>query len=332
MGASGYSGLELTRLLLRHPHVKIESLFANTSAGKRVAEVYPWLETRTSLSYSSYSPEAACTSDLVFVALPSGEAMHLVPELLQKGKRIIDLGGDFRLSNRVTYEQYYRRSHTASGLLGKAVYGLPELHREEIRSASFIANPGCYPTGAILPLAPLLKKGLIRDDGIIVSALSGVSGAGRSGTVELSFTEVNESVKAYKPGTHQHIPEINQALTGAVGRPIAVTFVPHLIPITRGIYTTIYALSTQGASEEDILDAYRSAFAHEPFVRISSGLPPEIKNVAATNFIDIGFRVEPGSGRVILFSVIDNLLKGAAGQAVQNMNLIFGLNETEGLL
>ncbi len=332
VGASGYSGLELTKLLLRHPAVHIDRLFANTSAGRKVADVYPRLAGQIDQVYDEYSPDTACVSDVVFVALPSGEAMNLVPELLGKGKKIIDLGGDFRLRDASAYERYYHRPHKAAELLSSAVYGLPEWNHGKIKTASLLANPGCYPTSALLPLLPLLKEQLVLDEGIIVNSLSGVSGAGRSASAELSFVEVNESVKAYKVGQHQHIPEINEALQSIVKRPVTVTFVPHLVPLNRGIYTSMYATLAKGISPDDIEHAYRNSYAKSPFIRFSSSAIPELKNVVNTNFLDIGFRVDGAGSRLMVFSAIDNLLKGAAGQAVQNMNLMFGFDETEGLL
>lgn len=332
IGASGYSGLELTKLLLRHPQVHIDRLFANTSAGRRVSDVYPWLGGRIDHIYDQYSPDMACSSSLVFIALPSGEAMNLIPELVKRGKKIIDLGGDFRLREASAYERYYHRPHTAPELLETSIYGLPEWNREKILTASLLANPGCYPTGAVLPLLPLLKEQIILDDGIVVNSLSGVSGAGRSASTELSFVEVNESVKAYKVGQHQHIPEINQALRSVVKRPIAVTFVPHLVPLNRGIYTSIYATLARKVSAEDIQNVYGQFYEKSPFIRVSPSAIPELKNVVHTNFVDIGFRVDEAGSRLMVFSAIDNLLKGAAGQAVQNMNLMSGFDEREGLL
>jgi N-acetyl-gamma-glutamyl-phosphate reductase len=332
IGASGYSGAELLRILLRHRHISVGPLFANTSAGKRVDEVYPVFAGRVDSTYQPYSIEAACTSDVVFIALPSGEAMSLVPDLLERGKKVIDLGGDFRLRDVGVYREYYKREHASPQLLGTAVYGLPEWNRSRIQSASFVANPGCYPTSAILPLAPLLKEGLIKPRGIVVNSLSGVSGAGRNASVDLSFSEVNESVKAYKVGVHQHIPEIRQALADLGGSDVALTFVPHLLPIIRGIYTSIYAQLAGEATQESVLEAYRRHYANEPFVRVSATAIPEIKNVNFTNYIDIGFRVYPENNHIIIFSAIDNLVKGAAGQAVQNMNIMLGYDETEGLL
>ncbi|MEK6755600.1 MAG: N-acetyl-gamma-glutamyl-phosphate reductase [Bacteroidota bacterium] len=331
-GASGYSGVELLRILTRHRYATIEKVFANTSTGKRVAELSPWFAKRVDLVYEQYSADAACSSDVVFIALPSGEAMNLVPELLGRGKRVIDLGGDFRLKDVSLYEKFYKHEHTAKNALPQAVFGLPEWNRQQIKSATLVANPGCYPTSAIIPLAPVLKEGLIEKSGITISSLSGVSGAGRSASADLSFAEVNESVKAYKVGVHQHTPEIRTVLEDITGDRVTLTFVPHLLPITRGIYTSIYAPLAKSVTQEDVLSAFQKYYAGEAFVRYSENAIPEIKNVNYTNYVDIGFRLYPENNQLILLSAIDNLIKGAAGQAVQNMNLMFGLDETEGLL
>ncbi|HTY36526.1 MAG TPA: N-acetyl-gamma-glutamyl-phosphate reductase [Bacteroidota bacterium] len=332
VGASGYSGAELTKILLRHKHVRLATLFANSSAGKKVAEVYPWFAGRVDAVYEQYTVEAASSSDITFIALPSGEAMNIVPELLERGKRVIDLGGDFRFNDAALYEKYYKHQHTAAGSLPRAVFGLPEWNRAQIASASLIANPGCYATSAILPLAPVLKAGIVQPRGITISSLSGVSGAGRSAKVDYSFTELNESVRAYKVGVHQHTPEIKTVLESISGKELALTFVPHLLPITRGIYTSIYAPLAGNVTQSDVLATFQQYYGREPFVRISDTAIPEIKNVNHTNYIDIGFRVYTDNNQLIILSVIDNLIKGAAGQAVQNMNLMFGFEETEGLL
>ena len=332
IGASGYSGAELMKILLRHKQVKIENLFANSSVGKRVTDLYPWFGGRVDSVYEQYSVDAASTSDIVFVALPSGEAMNMVPELLERGKRVIDLGGDFRFKDVSLYEKFYNHEHKAKNILHQAVFGLPEWNRQQIKSASLVANPGCYATSAILPLAPVLKEGIVQSHGISISSLSGVSGAGRSASVDLSFTEVNESVKAYKVGVHQHTPEIKTALEAISGTTLSLTFVPHLLPITRGIYTSIYAPLAKEITPGEVLAAFRKYYGSEPFIRISDTAIPEIKNVNYTNFLDIGFRIYADNNQLIILSVIDNLIKGAAGQAVQNMNLMFGFNETEGLL
>ncbi len=331
VGASGYSGAELLRILLRHPSVSVGDLYANTSAGKKVSELYPQFRGVTDATYGSYDAASAASHDVVFVALPSGEAMQLTPELLKSGTRIVDLGGDFRLQDVALYQKYYKRDHTGASILPQAVYGFPEWHADRIKTARLLSNPGCYPTSAILPLAPLIKAGLVEPAGIVVNSLSGVSGAGRSSSVEMSFTEVNESVKAYKVGTHQHIPEIQTALSDLSGKAVTVTFVPHLIPITRGIYTSIYARPTKPLTDDVLQDAYDKAYRSAPFVRVLGPTVPEIRSVTYTNCIDIGWKLYPENGHVIVFSTIDNLIKGAAGQAVQSMNLMFGIPETEGL-
>jgi N-acetyl-gamma-glutamyl-phosphate reductase len=332
IGASGYSGAELMRILSQHRCVNLKKVFANTSAGKRVDELYPFFQGRVNLSFEQYSAETINGVDLVFIALPSGEAMNIVPVLLEKGKRVIDLGGDFRLREPAVYEKYYKRNHVAVEYLQGSVYGLPEISRERIAKANFVANPGCYPTGAILPLAPVLKQKIASPSGIVVNALSGVSGAGRSAALELSFVEVNESVRAYKVGVHQHTPEIKAALEQLIGNTVSLTFVPHLIPISRGIYTTICAELQDGSTENEITSVFESFYANAPFVRIMRTGIPEIKNVTNTNYCDIAVRVDADNQRLIIISVIDNLVKGAAGQAVQNMNLMFGFQEEEGLL
>jgi N-acetyl-gamma-glutamyl-phosphate reductase, common form len=331
VGASGYSGAELIKLLIKHPGVRIDKLFAHTSAGKKLADIMPSFNKTLDVVLESYSIESITKSDLIFIALPSGEAMNLVPDMLSAGKRVIDLGGDFRLQDASLYERYYKRTHSASTTLKQAVYGLPEWNFNKIKSAALVANPGCYPTSAILPLAPLLKEGVIEPKGIAVSSLSGVSGAGKSTAVDMSFVEVNESVRAYKVGVHQHLPEIRTVLKMLSGVPPSLSFVPHLLPITRGIYTTIYATMLKQLDDQAILSIYEKYYGKAPFVRYSASAIPEIKNVNYTNFIDIGFRVNQEDGQIVVLSALDNLIKGAAGQAVQNMNIMFGFEETEGL-
>jgi N-acetyl-gamma-glutamyl-phosphate reductase len=266
----------------------------------------------------------------VFVSLPSGEGMKAVAALHGRAARIIDLGGDFRLASVPLYEQYYRHTHTASDLLPEAVYGLPELFRDRIAGARLIANPGCYPTSAILALLPALRAGLVEPQGIVINSLSGTSGAGRSSSVDMSFTEVNESVRAYKVGNHQHIPEIESVLSVASGAGVTVSFIPHLLPISRGIYTTVHAKLARPAARPEVEEAYREFYRNAPFVRITAGVP-QIAAVARTNYCDIGLSVNDRTGHLVIISTIDNLLKGAAGQAVQNMNIMCGLPETTGL-
>jgi N-acetyl-gamma-glutamyl-phosphate reductase len=330
VGASGYSGGELLRLLARSDRVQVRHVTAHTQAGMAVGAVHTDLARVLPLTFEEFDAGTFEGLDCAFVALPSGEAMQIVPALQGKVGRIIDLGGDFRLPDAALYERYYGRPHTAPGLLGTAVYGLPELHRERIRVASLIANPGCYPTSAILGLLPALARGIIKPTGIVINALSGVSGAGRSKAVELSFSEVNENIRAYKIGTHQHIPEIQTVLGEAGGRDVRCSFIPHLVPLTRGIYSTIHADLEGAHSPESIRTAYEEYYRNEPFVRVMSGIP-EIKNVAYTNFCNIATTIEPHSGKLVILSVIDNLVKGAAGQAVQNFNILFGLPEHHAL-
>lgn len=334
IGASGYSGAELLAILLRHPRVAVTKVFANSSAGKRVDEVYPLFRSTYvgNLLYEEYTPNKVSSDDLVFIALPSGEAMNYVPALVDVEKKVIDLGGDFRLQDTVLYQKYYKHEHAAPAYLPKAMYGLPEWNKEKIVSAQLIANPGCYVTGALLPLLPLVKENLIESKGITISSMSGVSGAGRKSSVDLSFTEVNESVKAYKVGTHQHTPEIETVLRDFGGHNAVVTFAPHLIPITRGIYSSIYATPKPEVTKEKIESVYKQYYTSAPFVRLIGDTEPEIKNVQYTNYIDIGWKLYERNNQMILLSVIDNLVKGAAGQAVQNMNLMFGFDETESLL
>jgi N-acetyl-gamma-glutamyl-phosphate reductase len=326
VGASGYTGGELLRLLAPAERVRVVRVTANASAGKPVDTVHAPLRGVYPLVFEEFVPERFDGLDCVFVGLPSGEAMRVVPALQGRVGKIIDLGGDFRLADASLYEAYYGRPHTAPELLGKAQYGLPELHRDRIRQASLIANPGCYPTSAILGLLPALKEQVIRPEGIVITSMSGVSGAGRSSSVELSYTEVNESIRAYRVGTHQHLPEIRSVLEGAAGTAVSVSFVPHLVPLTRGIYTTIHADLTGPCSTGDVLSLYEQQYAREPFVRVRRDIP-EIKAVAYTNFCDITVIVEPATRKLIILSVIDNLVKGAAGQALQNMNIMFGYPE-----
>lgn len=330
IGASGYSGAELMRLLAPRDDIQITAVTAATSAGQRVDALYPALAGTLDLSFEEFRPAECEPVDVAFVALPSGQGMKAVPDLLGVAKHVIDLGGDFRLASPDLYTQFYQHPHTATGLLAEAVYGLPELNREKIAAARLIANPGCYPTAAILALLPALLHGLVKPQGIVVNALSGVSGAGRSASVDLSFSEINENVRAYKLGTHQHIPEITTVLSDALGREVSLSFVPHLIPITRGIYTTVHADLAKSVSAAELYDAYDAFYRDAPFVRIKRQIP-QIQGVVRTNYCDIGLTIEPRTNQLVIISVIDNLVKGAAGQAVQNMNIVFGLPESKGL-
>ncbi len=330
VGASGYSGLELLKLLLAHPRVHVMKLFGNASSGKSIDAVHPSLRGVLTTTIEEFSPSRLNDVDLLFVALPSGHAMTIVPAALAAGCRVIDLGGDFRLVDPFIYQKYYGHEHTAADLLAHAVYGLSEWNCEDIRTARLVANPGCYPTSIQLALLPLLKAGLLAAVPMSISSYSGTSGAGRAVSEAMMFTEVNESVRAYKVGTHQHIPEIRQYLQRFGGAEVAFSFVPHLLPVSRGIYTTIYCTLRSGVGVNDIAQAYETSYASAPFVRLVAPSIPEMKDVQHTNFCDIGFVID--GQHLVVFSAIDNLGKGAAGQAVQNMNIMFGLPQTEGLL
>ncbi len=331
VGASGYSGTELMRLLGTRPDISLTKVMAGTSAGTKVTDLYPALEGVVDLTFEPYDPEQLDGLDVVFVALPSGEAMSVVPQLVNRARLVIDLGGDFRFRKTEVYERFYRRKHMAAELLTEAVYGLPELNEDQIASARLIANPGCYATSAVLPLFPLLKAGIIAAQGIVVDSLSGVSGAGRSASVEMSFAELNENVRAYKVGTHQHIPEMETVLEQATGRPVGLSFVPHLVPLTRGIYTTIYAHLTQPTTDQDVLDAYQAVYDEAPFVRLRRTVP-QVRDVTYTNLCDIAFTIDHRTDQLIIISTLDNLIKGAAGQAIQNMNIMLGLPQETGLV
>ena len=330
VGAAGYSGVELIKLLLNHPAVEIKKLFGNSSVGKQIEEIYPSLRRMISLEVEQFSSETLNGIDLLFVAMPSGQSMDVIAEAYLKGVKIIDLGGDFRLKDVSEYFQYYKHEHTAAGILNEAVYGLSEWNNDSISTAKLIANPGCYPTSILLPLLPLLKNGILKNELVSVVSYSGTSGAGKSAATNMLFSEVNESVRAYKVGNHQHIPEIRQYLKYFTGIAPDFSFVPHLLPITRGIYSTIHAKVNNGITELNIADVFGSTYQKSIFIRFIYPDIPEIKNVLYTNFCDIGFKLVDNT--LIIFSTIDNLVKGAAGQAIQNMNIMFGLEQTEGLL
>jgi N-acetyl-gamma-glutamyl-phosphate reductase len=332
-GASGYTGQELLRHLLRHPAATIVAITSRRYAGVPLADVYPVFQGLTDLTFMNASPaEVARLADVVFLALPHGISMTVAPAFLAAGKKVIDLSADFRLRDAAEYERWYER-HTAPALLAEAVYGIPELYRETIRKAVVVANPGCYPTSVILGLAPLLKVGWIDTASIIVDAKSGVSGAGREPQVTSLFCEVNEGFKAYKVGgQHRHIPEMEQELARIAGCEIRISFTPHLLPVNRGILSTIYGSLRPDATADELTDLYRRHYQDEPFIRICKpGAFPNISSVCGSNFCDIGVTVDKRTKRVIVLSAIDNLIKGAAGQAIQNMNLICGCSEEAGL-
>lgn len=329
LGASGYAGGELVRWLKGHRRVEIVHLVADRRAGERVEDVWPSLRNMSAGSLSSPSPDVvASDSDVVFAALPAGEAARVVPALLAGGSRVVDLGPDFRLKDRAEYARWYGREHEAPELLSEAIYGIPELHGDVIRSARLVANPGCYPTVVTLALSTLLRAGWVVDP-VIVDAKSGVSGAGRSPLLGTSFGELDGNFRPYAVGEHRHTPEIEQSLADSGASP-RVFFAPHLAPMTRGILASCYFELSRPAGREEILASMRSAYAASPFVRVLDDLP-QTKATLGSNFCDLTVRVDERTGRAVAIGAIDNLGKGAAGQAIQNMNLMFGLDETEGL-
>jgi N-acetyl-gamma-glutamyl-phosphate reductase len=333
-GASGYSGAELLRYLARHPRVEIVALAADSSAGKSLDELYPALRglklpVLDKLDAASLKGKA----DLVFLALPHTESMKLVPEMLAAGLKIIDLSGDFRLADASQYPEWYKVEHLAKGHLGQAVYGLSEVHGDLVKKASLVANPGCYTTTSILALYPLMQAGWLKPGSIIIDAKSGVTGAGRKLTQSNAFAEVDGNFSTYKVGgVHQHTPEIEQELSEAAGQKVTVTFTPHLLPLNRGILATSYGDLAKPGEAKDLLKTLADFYSGKPFVRVlTDGSLPTLRDVVGTNLFEVGLKVDARTQRAIVVSATDNLGKGAAGQAVQNMNLMFGFEETAGL-
>lgn len=347
IGASGYTGAELARLLAAHPHAQITAATASGErVGHRLSGLFPSLRSVCDIELEAFDAQAlARNCDVAFIALGHGKALEIAPALLELGLKVIDLGADFRLRDPEAYKKWYKLEHSAPQVLEQAVYGLPELWREDIKKAQLVANPGCYPTSAILALAPFVAGGLVHEDDLIVDSASGVSGAGRASfSLDFHFAELEGNFKAYGVGNHRHTPEIEQGLrdadhifgvhSGSGGESIRVTFTPHLLPVSRGILSTCHArlkpnarLSTPGA-----LQVLESFYEDEPFVRVlPAGTLPSIKATVGSNFCDIGAVVSEHTGRLIVVSAEDNLVKGASGQAIQNMNLMFGLDERAGL-
>lgn len=330
VGATGYTGEELIDVLLKNPEIEITSLSALVEKEILFSELYPRFDKKMSLVCKNFDiKDVAAKCDVVFLALPHTVSMKIAPEFIKKGKKVIDLSADYRLPAEV-YAKWYGTKHVDPKNLDKAVYGLPELNRQKIKNAEFISNPGCYPTSVILALLPIIKWIANANLTIIVDSKSGVTGAGRKALIPLCFGEVDENFKCYKPNAHQHIPEMEHILSEITEGEVKVNFAPHLLPIKRGILSTIYIQHKGLAEEEALWRTYTEYFKEEPFVRVKPiGYLPEIKDVTGTNFCDIGIKV--ARGMLIIVAVIDNLLKGASGQAVQNMNIMFGLNEKTGL-
>ncbi|MCP4107952.1 MAG: N-acetyl-gamma-glutamyl-phosphate reductase [Desulfobacteraceae bacterium] len=332
VGATGYAGAELVRILSGHPDVELAFMSSRQYAGVLFEKVYPSMAGVVDLACEEFSADRICEkTDFIFTALPHKIPMEIVPEFVRRGKRVVDLSADFRFRDVSEYESFYQ-PHTAKDLLEQAVYGLCEIYHDRIKNAAVIGNPGCYPTSVLLPLIPLLKSNILDIATIIADSKSGVSGAGRSPSLTAHFCEVNESFKAYKVASHRHNPEMEEVLSLEAGQPVNITFVPHLVPMTRGMLTTVYASLAKKVSDEDIRDCIESFYEGCAFVRLcSDDRMPDTLHVRGTNYCDIGFKLDERNNRLVLVSAIDNLVKGAAGQAVQNMNIMLGLNETAGL-
>ncbi len=333
IGSTGYGGVELIRFLLHHPHVEITSVVSSSQAGKPIHEVFPHLTELLPLILDDVDiPLLQSKADVVFLATPAGVSAELAPDLLEAGLQVIDLSGDFRIQSPEVYEKWYKLKAPAEEFLKKAVYGLSEIYAEKVKGAEFISNPGCYPTAALLGLIPAVKQGWIDPSTIIIDAKSGVSGAGRKASLGVHFSETNENFKAYKVNEHQHIPEIEQELSRAAGKEVTTTFTTHLVPMTRGIMCSMYASLAESKTTADFIDLYRQFYEGRPFVRVrEEGVWPATKEVWGSNYCDISFAVDERTGRLTIFSVIDNVVKGAAGQALQNLNIMMGWDEAEGL-
>ena len=334
VGGTGYTGVELLRLLAAHPGVELAMITSRSEAGMPVAEMFPNLRGHVDLEFTSPDPATLASCDVVFFATPNGVAMQSVSALLEAGTKVIDLAADFRLKDPAVWKQWYDMDHACPELLDEAVYGLPEVNRDAIAQARLIANPGCYPTAVQLGLLPLLEKGLVDSGRLIADCKSGVSGAGRKAAVGTLLCEASESFKAYGVPGHRHWPEIRQGLNNAIDDEVGLTFVPHLTPMLRGIHATLYAtlLNANDATESELQALYEQRYASEPFVDIlPAGSHPETRSVKGANTCRIAIHRPQGGDTVVVLSVIDNLVKGAAGQALQNMNIICGLPETAGL-
>ncbi len=333
VGSSGYTGGELYRILLLHPEAVVTAVTSEKSAGKPIADIFPHLSGLTDLLCEPLDPEViAKKADFAFLALPHVTAQEAAFRFNKLGVRVVDLSADYRLSDPALYEKWYEHCHQYPDLLKTAVYGLPELHREKVRTAPLVANPGCYPTSAILGLAPLITRKLVDPATIVVDSKSGVSGAGRTPGLPYHFPEANEAFMAYKVGTHRHTPEIEQELSRLAGSPVTLSFTPHLVPMNRGILTTAYAKLAAEMDTGRLHGMYREFYRREPFVRVLPlGQFPNVRNVRGSNFCDIGVYADPRTGRAVVVTAIDNLVKGASGQAVQNMNIMMGFEETAGL-
>lgn len=334
VGASGYTGEELVRLLLSHPAVELTCVTSRQQAGQPLGKAFPKFASRSKLVFTEPKvDDIARQAKIAFLALPHGVAAEFAVPLLEKGLRVIDLSADFRLRSAEVYKDFYAHEHPAPALLKDAVYGSPELRRDVIRKARLVASPGCYPTSVILASAPALKNKVVKTGGIVANSLSSPSGAGRKAEPDYLFIECNESVRAYGLPKHRHLSEIEQELSLLAATPITISFTPTLVPINRGIHTTVYFDLAQPLSQADAQKLYEEFYRNEPFVRVMEpGRLPDTKNIAGTNYLDVAVRIDPRTNRLIALSTVDNIVKGAGGQAVQSLNLMCGFDETTGLL
>jgi N-acetyl-gamma-glutamyl-phosphate reductase len=332
-GGSGYAGGELLRILSNHPLITVTTVTSERSAGESVADLFPNLCHYSNLSYEPLrSGNILDKADVFFMALPHGESQKAVDFFYREGKKVVDLSADYRLKDAKIYQQWYKSEHKFQKTLKNAVYGLPELYRREISKTRLVANPGCYPTGAVLGLCPSIKHKLIDVTSIIIDSKSGITGAGRKAEIALSYSEVNEGFKAYALATHRHTPEIEQELSSMAGKDVKVNFTPHLAPLDRGIFTTIYAGLAKKMDTGRIIDLYKNTYAGEPFIRVlEEGKFPNVKNVRGTNHCEIGLTVNRRTNTLVVVTAIDNLMKGASGAAVQNLNIMMGFDEETGL-
>lgn len=333
IGATGYAGAELARLLANHREAEVIWYGSHSYVGQEYTQIYQNMyEIADSTCLDDNMAEVARQADIIFTATPQGLCASLIQEDILSGTKVIDLSADFRIKDVKKYEAWYNIQHPAPQFIDEAVYGLCEINRDQIRNARLIANPGCYPTCSILSIYPLLKEGFLDPSTIIIDAKSGVSGAGRGAKTDNLFCEVNENIKAYGAATHRHTPEIEDQLSIAAGEDLVISFTPHLVPMNRGILVTEYAKLKRETDYEEVKAIYDRYYGEETFIRVlEKGVCPETRWVEGSNYVDIGFQIDPRTGRIILMGAIDNLVKGAAGQAVQNMNLMFGVDEAEGL-
>jgi N-acetyl-gamma-glutamyl-phosphate reductase len=337
VGASGYTGEELVRLLLAHPNIDLVTATSRQLAGKTLAEAFPRFahhKAATSIEFSNPEPkQIAREAGLIFLALPHGLAAEFAKPLLAAGARVVDLSADFRIKDAAVYHEFYGHDHPAPDLLGRSIYGLPEIYRDQIREAKLVACPGCYPTSILIPLRPLIRRKAIDRKTILVSSMSGVTGAGRKLEADYLFSECNESVRPYGVPKHRHLSEVEQELSVLADEKVVIQFTPHLVPVNRGIATTIYADIAGNVVNLDPAVIFNGAYGDEPFVRLlGEARLPDTKNVIGTNFIDVAWRIDKRTNRLVVMSAIDNIVKGASGQAVQCMNLMLGLPETTGLI